>query len=121
MYTEAIAKLQTLTMSLSYASIRHPIPILVLGHVYAVSGRADDALDMLEVAEEMSTSQYVAPYWMGVLSIGLGEKDRALAWLERAFREHDGSMVFLKVDPVFDGIRSDPKFIGLLHRMNLDQ
>ncbi|HTP12268.1 MAG TPA: protein kinase [Bacteroidota bacterium] len=120
MYAEAIANLQTVTMGLSFAAIHHPIPILVLGHVFAVSGRKDDALNMLEIADQMSASQYVAPYWMGVLSIGLGEKDQALTWLEKAFKEHDGSMVFLKVDPVFDPIRSDPKFIDLLHRMKLD-
>jgi len=121
MFTEAIAKLETLTMGMSYASVRHPIPILVLGHVFAVAGRRDDALNMLELVKEMTASQYVAPYWMGVLSVGLGEKDQALAWLERAFKEHDGSMVFLKVDPVFDGMRSEPRFIDLLRRMKLDQ
>jgi serine/threonine protein kinase len=121
MYTEAIGTLQTLTMALSFASIRHPIPILVLGHVYAMSGRAEDANNMLELVEEMSTSQYVAPYWMGVISIGLGKRNEALNWLEKAFQEHDGSMVFLKVDPVFDSIRSEPRFITLLKEMGLGQ
>jgi len=119
MYTEAIERLQTVTVGLSYASIRHPVPILSLGHVYAVSGRTDDARNMLELVEEMSKDQYVSPYWMGVISIGLGRKDQALSWLERAFKEHDGSMVFLKVDPVFDSIRSEPRFVGLLTKMRL--
>ena len=121
MYKEAIERLQTVTLGLSYASIHHPIPIAVLGHVYALSGRRDDALNMLGVVEEMSTSQYVAPYWMAVIAIGLGKNDEALAWLEKAFREHDGSMVFLKVDPVFDSIRSDPRLIRLLKKMGLQQ
>ena len=121
MYPEAIDKLQILTVGLSYASIRHPIPILALGYVYAVSGRTDDALNMLELVEEMSKSQYVSPYWMGVISIGLGRKDQTLAWLEKAFKEHDGSMVYLNVDPVFDSIRSEPRFIELLKKMGLAQ
>jgi serine/threonine protein kinase len=121
MYKEAIERLQTVTMALSYASIRHPIPIAVLSHVYAVSGRTDDALNMLGLVEEMSDSQYVSPYWRGVIAIGLGKKDQALSWLEKAFEGHDSSLVFLKVDPVFDSVRSDPRFIVLLNKMGLNQ
>jgi hypothetical protein len=121
MYKEAIAALQNLTAGLSLASIRHPIPIAALGNVFAVSGKTDDALNMLELVEEMSASQYVAPYWRGVLSMGLEKKEQVLNWLEKAFEEHDGSMVFLKVDPVFDGLHSEPKFKALLKKMNLEQ
>ena len=77
MYNEAIAAFQRVTIGLSLASIRHPIPVAALGHVYALAGRKDDALAMLEILEEMSTTQYVSPYWMGVLSMGLGRQDQA--------------------------------------------
>ncbi|MFN0158882.1 MAG: protein kinase domain-containing protein, partial [Bacteroidota bacterium] len=122
MYSNAIEKLQQLTAGLAFASIRHPIPIAALGHVYALSGRKDEALDMDELLENKTGEyEYVAPYWRGVLSIGLGKKDEALAWLEEGYKEHDGSMVVLKVDPVFDGIRSDPRFAALLRKMGLEQ
>jgi hypothetical protein len=49
---------------------------------------------------------------------GLGEKDRAFEWLERAYKDHDKSLYFLKVDPTLDPLRSDPRFQDLLRRMN---
>lgn len=121
MYKEAITAYQTFTMGLSLARLRHPIPIAALGHVFAVSGRTDEALDMLGLVEEMSDSQYVAPYWKGVLSIGLGREDQALMWLEKAYEGRDGSMIFLKVDPVFSGIRSNPRFTSLLRKLRLEE
>ncbi len=121
MYKKAIEEYQNFTVGLAFAHLSHPIPIAALGHVYAVSGRTYDALAMLDYVKEMSDSQYVAPYWMGVLSIGLGKKEQALRWLEKAYEGRDGSMVFLKVDPVFDSIRSDPRFTALLNRMGLKQ
>jgi TolB-like protein/class 3 adenylate cyclase/Tfp pilus assembly protein PilF len=120
MYKEAIDAYQKFTIGLAYAHLSHPIPIAALGHVYAVSGRTDDALTMRELLENKTGEyEYVAPYWMGVLSIGLGKKEQALNWLEKAYEGRDGSMVLLKVDPVFDGIRSDPRFTALLRKMGL--
>lgn len=49
---------------------------------------------------------------------GLGDKDKALAWLERAFDEQSPCLVVLKVDPLFDSLRSDPRFQDLVRRMN---
>ncbi len=118
-YDTAMAKLTNLTAGLTLASIRHPIPIAALGHVYALSGKKYDAQNMLDLLKEMSDNQYVAPYWMAVLYVGLGEKEQALDWLEKAFEGRDGSMVFLKVDPVFNGIRSDPRFVRLIKKMGL--
>ena len=119
-YAEAIAAYEHFTMGLAYAHLSHPIPIAALGHVYAVSGRTDDALNYLDLVGEMSATQYVAPYWMGVLNAGLARNEEALQWLERAFEGHDGSMVFLRVDPVFDGIRTDRRFMVLLNKMGLE-
>ena len=76
---------------------------------------------MPELLEEKSHEVYVAPYWRGVVYTGLGKKDEAFALLEKASEEHDGSMVFLKVDPVFDSIRSDPRFISLMKKMGFEK
>lgn len=119
LYNEAIAAIQQVTVGMSYASVRHPIPIAALGNAYAASGRKDDAQNMLELLEEMSETQYVSPYWMGVLVAGLGRKDQALSWLAKGIEQHDGSMILLKVDPVFDNIRSSPRFVALLKRIGL--
>jgi adenylate cyclase len=50
---------------------------------------------------------------------GLGDTERALEWLEKAFAEHDPKMAFLKVDPKWNNLRSSPRFIDLMKRMNL--
>jgi hypothetical protein len=50
----------------------------------------------------------------------LGDKDRALEWLERAYQEHDAQLVFwIRISPALDGVRSDPRFTALLSRMKL--
>ncbi len=120
MYREAIAAFQHVTAGMSLAALRHPVPIAALGNAYARAGRKEDALMMVEILDEISAERYVPPYWRAVVAVGLGENDEALAWLEKAFAEHDGSMVMVKVDPAFDGIRFHPRFVSLVKRMGLD-
>jgi serine/threonine protein kinase/Flp pilus assembly protein TadD len=122
MYAEAIRAFEQLSMASSVATSKaHPIPIAALAYVYGVSGRKEDAVDMIELLEEKSKEEYIAPYWMSVAHIGLGHRAEALDWLERAYRERDGSMIFLNVDPIFDTVRSDVRFAALLKKMGLDE
>jgi hypothetical protein len=51
---------------------------------------------------------------------GLGEEDQALTWLERGFEQRDAKMVFLKVDPKWNNLRSEPRFVDLMRRMNFE-
>lgn len=97
----------------------HPITVAGLGYSYAVSGRRDDAVTMLELLLDRSKNEYVSPYWIAVTYLGLGDKNQAMNWLEKGLEEKDGSMVYLKVIPLFDELRSDQRFIALLKRMNL--
>ena len=76
---------------------------------------------MLELLLERRSGEYVPPYWIGVVYAGLGVPDSALTWLEKAYDEHDGSLVFLKVEPALDPLRSDPRFSSLLKKMKLDK
>ena len=71
--------------------------------------------------ERRSEEEYVPPYWIAVVHAGLGATDSVFAWLEKAYAEHDGSLVFLKVEPAFDPVRSDPRFSMLLKKMRLDR
>jgi hypothetical protein len=61
----------------------------------------------------------VSAYGVAKIHEGLGEKDQAFAWLERAITERDTNVISLKVDPEFDSLRSDPRFADLLRRIGL--
>ena len=93
-------------------------PIAWLGQVYATAGYQAEALKILEQLQELSNRQYVTPYGVGRIYAALGQKDEAFHWLEIAYEQRANWMVFLKVDPVFDDLRSDPRFRDLMRRMN---
>jgi len=67
----------------------------------------------------LSKQRYVSSYAIAYVYIPLGDFDQACAWLEKAYEEGSPGLVFLKVDPRMDPLRSDPRFQDLLRRMNL--
>ena len=69
--------------------------------------------------EQLAKQRYVSNYDRALVWAGLGENDRALAWLERAFQERYAWMVHLKVDPRLDRLRANPRFADLSRRMGL--
>ena len=89
-----------------------------LARVYADAGMKTQARKILRELEESQRRRYFHPYHFALIYIGLGEKDKAFAWLERAYAEHSGHMMWLGVDPWLDPLRSDPRFQDLLRRMN---
>lgn len=58
---------------------------------------------------------------MASIYVGLGDKDAALTWLEKACQQHSPAMNGLKIDPAYAAIRSDPRFVDLVHRVGLTQ
>ena len=92
-----------------------------LGHAYAVAGRRGEAQMVLNQLDELAKQKYVSPYDTAVIYAGLGEKDRAFAWLERAYEERSNSLDFLKVEPSLDPLRSDARFQDLIRRVGLPQ
>jgi TolB-like protein/predicted Ser/Thr protein kinase len=66
-----------------------------------------------------SRTSYVPPWQIGTLYTRAGEKDKALEWLEKAYKAHDQNMPYIAVDPIFDILRDDPRFQDLLRRMKL--
>jgi tetratricopeptide (TPR) repeat protein len=90
-----------------------------LGYVYAVSGRTAEAQKTLAALLEASKHRYVSSLDIALIYTGLNDRDRAFAWLEKAYNEHATYLLFLKVDPVYSGLQSDPKFQELLRRTNL--
>ncbi len=91
----------------------------LLGYAYAASGRIEQAKARLNELKELSKSRYVSPYLEAIVYAGLGEKERALAQLEKAFREKACWMVFLNIDPFLDSLRNESRFLSLVRRMGL--
>ena len=102
-----------------------PLMLALLGHAYAASGKTAEARQVLSDLHDLSESQatetrrYVSPYTVAAIYTGLGEKDQAFKWLERAYEERDVWLMNLKVDPVFAKLRSDKRFQDLLTRAGL--
>ncbi|HWC76723.1 MAG TPA: protein kinase, partial [Blastocatellia bacterium] len=92
-----------------------------LAHTFALSGRPEEAERILSDMMEMSKTLYVSPYSVARVHTGLGDKEQALDWLEKACEQRHGILAYLKVEPVFDPLRSEPRFIGLLRKMGLSE
>ena len=95
--------------------------IATLGHAYAIAGKRSEALKILAELQELAKQKYVSPYFIALVYVGLGEKDQAFAWLEKAYQERHPYLILIKVEPVFDVLRSDPRFQDLVQRIGLPQ
>ena len=116
MYREAIGERQkVLTLS------GNPDLAAAIGEDYRKSGYAGVLQSSLEGLKEVSRQRYVSPYNIAQIHARLQEKDQTLAWLEQAFNERDSQLTYLKVEPAFDEIRSDPRFQQLLQRLAMPQ
>ena len=93
----------------------------VLGHVSAASGRKHEAHRMLERLSALSRQRYVSSYSLAIIYTGLGEKDAVFASLRKACEERHDRLIYLNVEPIFDGIRADPRFRDLLRPIGLER
>src|SRR5438445_9352151 len=89
-----------------------------LGYIYARAGRKEDAMKVLEDLDRTSADEYVPAYGRVVIHAALGDKEKALAWLEKAYEERS-FLVYLKVDPAFDALREEERFVKILEKMGL--
>ena len=106
---QAIAAIQR-SVTLSGGSLEEKA---YLGHAYAVAGQRTEALKIMRELRRQEKGRYVSPYLIALVAIGLGDKDQAFAWLDKACTERSVNMVYMNVDPIFDSLRSDPRFSEL--------
>jgi Flp pilus assembly protein TadD len=92
-----------------------------LAHAYAVAGRRDEARRTLAQLLQIAKQRYVPPVYIAKVYAGLGENAQALALLNQAFQERSDQLTGLRVDPAFDHLRADPRFVDLLRRVGLAQ
>jgi TolB-like protein/DNA-binding winged helix-turn-helix (wHTH) protein len=112
-YPQAIGELQK-AVSISQGS---PAMLGALGHAFATAGNRPEAEKILVQMSKSSKTRYVSPFYVAMVYAGLHEDDNALAWLEKAYNDRSNAIIFLKVDPAFDGMRSNARFQALLTRL----
>jgi TolB-like protein/predicted Ser/Thr protein kinase len=91
-----------------------------LGYAYGVTGRKGEALRVLSEMEQLqSDDSHISPQEFAIIHMGLGDKEKAFAFFGKAAAEHFAPLTYIGVDPLFDGIRSDPRFADLMRALNL--
>jgi serine/threonine protein kinase/Tfp pilus assembly protein PilF len=90
-----------------------------LGHVAARRGREDEARAVLEELNQRARVRYISPVAQAGLCVTLGDVDAAFDWLEKAYLDRRGWLVYLKIEPILDDLRPDPRFQRLVERMRL--
>jgi TolB-like protein/DNA-binding winged helix-turn-helix (wHTH) protein/Tfp pilus assembly protein PilF len=94
-----------------------PLMVSALAHAYARSGNRAEAEKLLAQLQAKSMNQYVSPYYFAIVCVGLGKTEEALDWLEKAFGDRSNGLVFLKVEPELDDLRSNSRFIALQQKL----
>jgi TolB-like protein/DNA-binding winged helix-turn-helix (wHTH) protein/Tfp pilus assembly protein PilF len=112
-YDQAVAELRRA----ADISQNSPPVLAALARTCAVSGRTPEAKKLLALLMEQSKKQYVSPFYVAIVYAGLGQNDQALDWLEKAYKDRSNAIVFAKVDPQLDTLRSSPRFQSLLRRL----
>jgi serine/threonine-protein kinase len=92
-----------------------------LGYAYATSGDRAKAEQSLRELEELAKRQYVSPTAFATIYLGLGQEDKCLDWLEKAYEQQDSACWYLKIDQNYDDIRDEPRFQALLKKIGLDE
>jgi TolB-like protein/DNA-binding winged helix-turn-helix (wHTH) protein/Tfp pilus assembly protein PilF len=115
MYKEAVAEFQK-AVNLSKDDLTY---LALLGNAYGLAGERGEATKILNELKARSKHEYVSPDNFCDLYVALGDKDRAFAWLERAYEEHTDAISGLKLWRKYDPLRSDPRYQELLRRVGL--
>jgi serine/threonine protein kinase/Tfp pilus assembly protein PilF len=98
---------------------RLPYLVAALGRAYAKSGKRGEALKILEELEQPSRRFYASPVRIASIYAALGDKEQAFRWLEKAYQDRTDHLLWLRIDPDVDSLRSDPRFQDLLRRVGL--
>jgi TolB-like protein/DNA-binding winged helix-turn-helix (wHTH) protein/Flp pilus assembly protein TadD len=117
MYAQAIPELEN-AIRLSGGS---PRATAELGLAYALQGNRNAALKLLGVLRDRSRQRYVSPANLALIYGGLGDKDRTLEWLDKAYAERSPTLSLLRVTPAFESVRTEPRFRLLVTRIGLPQ
>lgn len=118
MYKEALAEFQR---EKNLSKVFSPFALQSIGLAYAKMGKSEEAQQVLNELTERRKEAYVQPSHIATLYFVLGKENQGFEWLEKAYEGRDSGLTYLKTDPVFDSVRSDPRFKALLEKMGLDK
>ena len=110
--------IQAFKKAVTYSG-RGSLYLAELAHAYAVMGRQEDATTLLKELTERARKRYVSAYAFALVYTGMGNRDEAFAWLDKAFEERASALPFLKTNPTLANLRSDSRFRTLIRRMSL--
>jgi Flp pilus assembly protein TadD len=96
----------------------NPVMLAGLGCAYAYSGQEREARQVLARLDDLSRKRYVSSYHVALIYCALGERERALEWLEKTYAERDAWLIWISVEPQLDPLRTDARFQDLLRRIS---
>jgi len=97
-----------------------PEILATMGYAYGISGNIEEAEKMLVQLEEVSSQRVVSPYDYAKIYAGLGIKEKAIGFLQRCLEQRDWQLSLLTIDPFWDNLRDDPRFVELLKKVGLE-
>jgi tetratricopeptide (TPR) repeat protein len=103
----------------AYEASATPLHLANLGHACGRSGNRSEAMKVLTQLSTLSKTRYVSPYAFALVYIGLADTEKAFESLQRAIKERCPTLTMLKVDPVFDHLRADPRFASMIKQIGL--
>jgi len=115
MYSDAAKQIQK-AIEVSRGAEEHLCSLAIL---YAVSGKKEESYTILDGILKNDLNQYLAPYPIALAYSCLNDRDQAFAWLEKSYENRESPLANLMVEPLFDNLRSDPRFADLKMRMGL--
>jgi TolB-like protein/DNA-binding winged helix-turn-helix (wHTH) protein/Tfp pilus assembly protein PilF len=113
-YSLAISELRKV------AELSHDTPLMVsaLAHAYALSGNKEEANKLLSGLIAESKKKYVSPFYVAIIYASLGQNELAMDWFEKAYADRSNGLVFMRIDPELDTLRSNPRFVALQAKLN---
>jgi serine/threonine-protein kinase len=114
-HDEGLARLQTAVA----LSAGHTLWLAQLAQAYGMTGHVDKARELLGQLEDRARREYVSPYHLAYVHTGLGDRERAIDYLERAYTERAGAVYGIKGSFLFKPLHGHPRFTALLRKMNL--
>jgi len=117
LYREALPDLN----KYSALSRGHAASLALLGYAHARLGERNEALHMIEELRALEKRNFVPAFSFALVYAGLEDKDQAFTWLEKSCDERFNRLAYVKVEALWDPLRSDPRFADLLRRIGLPQ